>query len=234
MKRYAFIYSQILQIYRAMDTISFPIEPCRIIDMIDNCRSMSYQQFAGMNQCSVEQVIQFCKSKSGCTHYDTENDRYLILWNEDGAGYNVPGRRRWTKAHELGHVVLRHFPLTAEAQLAEHGLYTITAPEYETEADCFAATLLSPMPLFDMLKIRSPVDIRYVFGLSTEASNYRWDEYARWKRTRRKASWENDFRAVILDRQGTGKLTVPGLRAANCERSRGAISIWKDPEEEDV
>lgn len=232
MTRYSFIYNQVLQLYRSMDTITFPIEPCDIISTIDNCRVLTYQQFAAMNDCSVSSVIQLCQSKSGCTHYEMENDRYLILWNEDGGDFNVPGRRRWTKAHELGHVVLRHFPMTAEAMLAEHGFNNLTAPECETEADRFAATLLCPMPLFETLKIQSPVDIIYVFGLSTEAANYRWNEYVRWTQSRRKTAWESDIRNVILRRRRDGKFQCPSLRAANSERFHGAISVWKDPEEE--
>lgn len=232
MTRNSFIHNQVLQIYRSMDKIVFPIEPCDIISRIKNCRVLTYQQFAAMNNCSVSSVIQFCQSKSGCTHYEMENNRYLILWNDDGSGFNVPGRRRWTKAHELGHVVLRHFPKTTETMLAEHGFNNLSAPECESEADRFAATLLCPMPLFETLRIQSPVDIIYVFGLSTEAANYRWDEYSRWIRNHRKTSWESDIRNVIASAKRQGKLKVPSLRAANSERFHGAISIWKDPEEE--
>lgn len=231
MTRYTFIYHQVLQLYRDMDTIKFPIEPCDTIATLDNCRALTYQQFADMNHCSVGRVIQFCQSKSGCTHYEVENDRYLILWNDDSVGYNVPGRRRWTKAHELAHVVLRHFPMTAEAQLAENSFNNLSAPDCEIEADRFAATFLCPMPLFEALKIQSPVDIMMVFGLSTEASNYRWNEYMRWLRYRRKTAWENDIRSVVLQRQRAGKFQCPSLRASNCERFHGGIPIWKDPQE---
>jgi len=196
MIRYAFIYNQVLQIYCSMDQITFPIEPCSIIDRYPNCKYITYQDFAEMNQCDIREVILLCESKSGCTHYDAAKNRYLILWNEDRADNNVTGRRRWTKAHELGHVVLRHFPLVTEPALAENSFSNLTAPTLEAEADHFAATLLAPMPLFSVLGIASVWDIRQTFGLSKEAATNRWNEYLTWKRSHRKTAWENDLRRV--------------------------------------
>ena len=85
MIRYPYIYNQVLQVYRGMDSISFPICTCDILAQLPNCRALTYQEFASINQCTVRDVIILCESKSGCTHYDIANDRYLILWNEDCA-----------------------------------------------------------------------------------------------------------------------------------------------------
>lgn len=196
MIRYPYIYNQVLQLYRAMDRIVFPLEPSATIDTIRNCRVMSYQDFARLNQCSIRDVVLLCESKSGCTHYDVTKDRYLILWNADNAENNVAGRKRWTKAHELGHVILKHLPLIAEPLLAENSFNNLTAPEFEAEADQFAATFLCPMPLFKELSINGPVDIQRVFGLSAEASVNRWMEYLKWLRYHRKTAWENDMKRV--------------------------------------
>ena len=89
MIRYPFIYNQVLQIYRDMEQIRFPIEPDNIISRFSNCRIRTYQQFAQTNGCSIRDVILLCESKSGCTHYDVANNRYLILWNSDNADNNV-------------------------------------------------------------------------------------------------------------------------------------------------
>jgi len=201
MIRYHYIYNQVLQLYKSMEKIAFPIEPAELIAMRDDCRILPYTKFAQINSCDIQDVIMMCESKSGCTHYDPISNRYLILWNDDNHDYNVSGRRRWTKAHELGHVVLKHMPMIAEPQLAEHGFSNLSAPELETEADHFAATLLCPMPLFDLLNISSPADIKSVFGLSLEASINRWNEYHKWKAYRRKTAWENDMRRVFLKNQ---------------------------------
>ena len=201
MIRYPFIYNQVLQIYRQMDQIVFPIEPDQLIKRFPNCKMLTYEQFAKMNGCSIEDVIAICESKSGCTHYDVVNNNYLILWNSEQSGNNVEGRRRWTKAHEFGHVVLKHFQLVSELTMAEHSFSNAVTPAFEAEADRFAATLLCPMPLFQLLDISSPADIRKVFGLSVEASANRWNEYLKWKNYHRKTAWENDMRRIFLQKR---------------------------------
>ena len=65
--------------------------------------------------------------------------------------------------------------------------------QFESEADYFAATLLSPLPLFKILNVQSQQDIQRIFGLSDQASFYRFQEYERWKKGHRKTSWDNDI-----------------------------------------
>lgn len=193
MIRYTYINNQVLNIYSTLPTINFPIDINEIIHVIPNCRYMSYQQFAKINHCSVNDIIQICESKSGCTHYDIMNDRYLILCNQSTANNNNVGRQRWTAGHEIGHVICNHHTILAYEKLAENSIVQTINPEYESEADYFAATLLAPFPLFKILNIKSAVDIQNVFGLSTEASFYRYKQYLKWITTRVKTPWENDM-----------------------------------------
>jgi Zn-dependent peptidase ImmA (M78 family) len=152
---------------------------------------MSYQKFADINHCSVSDVIALCQSKSGCTHYDVETNRYLILVNlAETSNY---GRRRWTIAHEIGHIVCRHHILSAVDKIAENTFAQINNQDYEIEADYFAVTLLSPLPLFKAFEIQSARDIQNTFGLSAEASDIRLKEYKIWLRNHRKTAWENDI-----------------------------------------
>lgn len=159
--------------------------------MYPNCRFMTYDKFAEINHCSIDDVIEICRSKTGCTHYEIENNRYLIMCN-DKLMVNNTGRKRWTAAHEVGHIVCKHFELSALSSLSENG-FLENNPEFESEADYFAATLLAPFPLYNILNIHSAIDIQNTFGLSTEASLYRFDEYQRWKKYHRKTAWENDI-----------------------------------------
>lgn len=212
MIRYQYIYNQVLQIYRKLDSIEFPIEPSDIIARLPNCRLMTYTKFAKLNGCSVEDVAILCESNSGCTHYDIANDRYLILWNDDRSDNNVSDRRRWTKAHELGHVILNHLPLLTEPKIAEEdedffwdeypseNASRISTATCEQEANVFAATLLCPMPFFEMMEIESPEDIRSVFGLSVAASENRWNEYQKWKRSHVKTAWESNMRKILMQK----------------------------------
>ena len=175
-----------------MPRICFPINPRDIINYIPNCRYMSYQTFAQSTNCSIEDVIAICESRSGCTHYDASNDRYLILCNQSTEYNNNIGRQRWTCSHEIGHILCGHHSITSSEKLSENSLYP-TKKDFEAEADYFAAMLLAPFPLFKALNIYSAIDIRYVFGLSKEASEYRYEQYLRWRRTRFITAWENDM-----------------------------------------
>ena len=47
--------------------------------------------------------------------------------------------------------------------------------------------------MFKVLNIKSPIDIQNTFGLSCEASIYRYKQYLKWINTRIKTSWENDI-----------------------------------------
>ena len=192
MIRYAYICNQVLQLYRSLPTINFPIDPRYFFNQMNNCRIMPYTTFAKVNSCSINEVMELCESESGCTHYDITNDRYLVLFNGSTSNNNVVGRIRWTLAHELGHV-----PYLAEPRIAENNFNNLSDPELEAEADYFAALLLCPMPLYDQLHIQSASDIQKVFGLSWEASDVRWREYLKWKRSHRKTAWENDMRKLL-------------------------------------
>lgn len=198
--RYAFINRQILRIYSALPAIKFPIDIKDIIDLIPNCKYMSYQEFAKLNECSVRDVINLCESKSGCTHYDVATNKYLILCNHSTANNNNIGRQRWTGSHELGHIVCNHHELLAYSKLAENNINNNANSQYEAEADYFAATLLAPFPLFKILKIQSATDIQKVFGLSVEASVYCYEKYLKWNKYHRKTAWENDIVNLYLNK----------------------------------
>ena len=193
MIRYAYINNQVLNIYYNMQQICFPINIHKVIELIPNCRYMSYQKFAQVNGCTINDVIQICESQSGCTQYDVLNNRYLILCNQSTKNNNNIGRQRWTCSHEIGHIICKHLDISAYNMLSENGFIKDYNPEFEAEADYFAATLLSPFPLFKLLNIRSKVDIQNIFGLSCKASDYRYNQYIKWCNNRIKTSWENDM-----------------------------------------
>ena len=108
MIRYTHINHLVLQTLNKLDYIAFPMLIEEVIHAVPNCRYMSYQEFAEVNNCSVKDVIELCESRFGCTHYDAENDRYLILCNHSTMYNNNAGRQRWTAFHEVGHVLCKH------------------------------------------------------------------------------------------------------------------------------
>ena len=191
MIRKIYINNLVLNLYSQLPRIKYPLDLNEVLSLIPNCKLMSYQKFADINRCSVNDVITLCQSKSGCTHYDVENNRYLILVNlAETSNY---GRRRWTIAHEIGHIVCGHHILSAVDKIAENSFAQINNQDYEIEADYFVATLLSPLPLLKAFEIQSARDIQNTFGLSAEASDIRLKEYKIWLRNHRKTAWENDI-----------------------------------------
>lgn len=191
MIRKIYINNLVLKLYSQLPRIKYPLDLNEVLSLIPNCKLMSYQKFADINHCSVNDVITLCQSKSGCTHYDVETNRYLILVNlTETSNY---GRRRWTIAHEIGHIVCGHHILSAVDKIAENSFAQINNQDYEIEADYFAVTLLSPLPLFKAFEIQSARDIQNTFGLSAEASDIRLKEYKIWLRNHRKTAWENDI-----------------------------------------
>ncbi len=198
--RYNFINNKILSFYKKHNILKFPITINKLINVINqypNCKVLSYSHFMKIHNCTLQEVILFCDSKSGCTHYDKINDRYLILYNDLPDNNNVEGRILWTLAHEIGHILSAHFLLIKENMIADNSIASSVNVLLEQEADYFTATFLAPFQLFKTLNINSPIDIQKTFGLSVQASIYRWDKYLKWKQNHIKTAFDNDIIKVI-------------------------------------
>jgi hypothetical protein len=229
MIRYGKVHDEVLKLYCNMNPLVFPIQPEEAMRAVPNCRMMTYREFSALNNCSVEETVRLCSSKSGCTQYDVLRNRHLILWNDDPSDNNVLGRQRWTKAHELGHVVLRHLPQTARSRSEPSGFYAEHCKEYEDEADLFASILLCPWPLFFQLHIHSAADVANVFGLSTEASNVRWADYLRWmgcKRNDKELRWAGWMEGLYQLRKKSGMVEHPPFHYGG--KLRSGIDVWPD------
>ena len=194
MIRYRFLENLVLKIYAKMDRIVFPINPKEIVQYIPNCRYLSYNTFATINNCSIQTVISICESISGCVQYDANKGRYLIICNEDPTFYgNTLARQRWTSAHEIAHILCNHFYLSKLQMISENNLMKNSIKAFEKEADAFASILLAPFPLFKVFNINSPQDIQYYFGLSKMASGYMYNSFLKWKTYSFRRAWDNDI-----------------------------------------
>ena len=105
---------------------------------------------------------------------------WAILYNKDVS----PGRKHFTIAHEFGHYLM-HRPFFPEGiQCSEESVTFRDGPEFEAEADKFAAYLLMP---FDDFRRQLPVDtvpslddlgaVAERYGVSLIACILRWLEY---------------------------------------------------------
>lgn len=95
--------------------------------------------------------------------------RYICVLNGSLCG---KPRRRWTAAHEIGHILSGH--ISAEIPLP--------AGEQEREADCFAAELLAPLTVLHFCGASSALEIERMCGLSRQAAELRFQELSRLRR----------------------------------------------------
>lgn len=189
MVRTVFIQRKVLELYQLMDTITYPIQPERILQcMPKNCRMLTYQQMAELNCCSLQDIFVMCKSNSGATHLDIEQNRYLILYN---ASMNQ-GRVLWTICHEIGHICIGHLEMIEEADIA----YTDWREPYnqfESEADYFTWNIIAPLPIIREMGVHTADEIQSTFGLSSQAAALHFDRYTKWCRSHIKTAWENNM-----------------------------------------
>lgn len=190
-----------------------PIDVKAIIKKLNNVQIMSYTQAALALGDSFSRLTQGMPSDSACTLVEEgpAGIRYLVLYNDD-AGYGNEGRRRWSLAHELGHILLKHEEDSSGAEI---------------EADCFARHLLCPQPLLERLDALDEDVLCVAFGLSRSAarSALRGMEAAR-------ILVDEDMRAGLMDlfRPDEGLLR-PGQKVACALRRRrkGATRTVREP-----
>lgn len=196
--REAFIKNKTLCYFRSLppETIRLPLNIVTSIKSIGNCATMTYQEFALRHGISIEQVIRYNESENGATHYDTENNRYLILYNNDPM-HNIKERQRFTVAHEVGHILLEHLPYIVEQKIAMENIISQNHPLFEQEADWCASMILCPFPVLKELNVKSPEEIRKLCGISIQASRIKYEQYSRWLADRRKTAWNNDIKRLF-------------------------------------
>lgn len=119
----------------------------------------SYSNFCARSLATVSDFTQLEDFRDGCTIRRETRDSliYLVLYNDREKSLT---RRRFTLAHEIGHIMLAHEQDDAVQ---------------ETEANCFAAELLLPRILLRELQLRTggkitAEEIAELFGTSRAAS----------------------------------------------------------------
>lgn len=148
-----------------------PVNPFDIIAQHNNWKSMTYKEYALLNNFHTDEdvIFQF-GSIDGCAFYDTDNDRYLIIYNDDLFWIKSPQRITWTLTHEIGHIVLGHLRETPEAMITRAVLGEEKYQQFEAEAEYFAANVLAPTPVLYRLKISTVEEIIDLCGISRAAA----------------------------------------------------------------
>lgn len=140
----------------------------------------TYQYYAAKQGLTTEEYIEAAGgAKDGFSIYD--NGQYIVAFNTENM---TKGRIRWTLAHELGHVVLKHFEEFEATRLSQSGL---TEDEYsvlDVEANIFASELLCSPAMVGLLpeQERNVDYISRLFFISRQAAEKaieQWSKYPR-------------------------------------------------------
>lgn len=141
------------------NNITLPVDPYKIRLQNIKIKILSMQDFSRRFNVSLEELTQNGAFNEGYNIVQIKNGtkKATILYNEDILSSE---RKRFTIAHELGHIVLGH---------NEH------SEKNEKEADTFASQLLLPHCILEQLvRYGKPVTEIYLkekFGLSNEAAH---------------------------------------------------------------
>lgn len=189
--RKTFIQARALDFFNYLgpEFMTLPFNIIGALDQFDNVRSATYRNFAKMHSIPVLDVALYAESNDGATHYDANTDRYIILYNDDA----YKGRMRFTVAHELGHVFLKHLCVLSESKVAANNLFDSSYKVFEIEADRFASMVLCPFPVLRELNINSAAQIRTFCGLSKQASEIKLEQYSEWLKQENNKSWEHEI-----------------------------------------
>ena len=144
--------------------------PLDILNLIDENRwgLMTYQQLAATNDCSFHDVLTASGSDDGFTVYNGRN--YTIAFNERRSR----GRIRFTLAHEIGHIFLKHFIDFDELVIARGAMSSGQYKVLENEANAFARNILSPLCTM-LIKKWSTTQIMDICQITFDAATTRLD-----------------------------------------------------------
>lgn len=150
-----------------------PVNPEDAIGQHENWTMKYVAQVAQETGLTEEAILKnVMQSDDGVTMYNVDEDRYDILINAaDGIS---PGRIRWTKIHELGHIYLGHLEKNERTVIGKNELSDAEYDQLEFEADLFASEVLASKWLMRYLGIQNEYEIAMICGLSDKAAQSRY------------------------------------------------------------
>lgn len=183
--RYKLIDNTVADLFIKLSICSYPIDILNIFSQFNNYKVVSYSKHMRKYNLTEVEVIEHFGSEEGCTIFNPEKNRYLVFYNDLNVYYKKPERRRWTLAHELGHILLNHHLMSDKTKLFRSALSDDEYKWMEAEANHFASLLLAHPVILHKLNIKNNNDIINICQISDEASKYRFSYYQTWCKYRR-------------------------------------------------
>jgi Zn-dependent peptidase ImmA (M78 family) len=191
------IENNVLEFFRSLPPhlIKFPFDIYGAIKTRSNFSVHSYQKYAKKHNLTMQDVVAFCESNTGCIF--KQGKKYMILYNN--GEFIVLERKLFTLTHEVGHSVAEHFRFISGDRIAEQPDESITDElrrEIEREANHFAANVLCPLPYLYMTSPSSPKDIQTAHRLSEEAAEIAYRDYRAYERSYN-MKWHNAMLRIL-------------------------------------
>lgn len=173
-----------IEVLKKYNFNTIPVDLDLIFDNLKRTiKKSSYSKFANKGGLSIEEVCEYFESDLGACAYDRKHERYVIYYNDTKSNH---GLDRFTIAHELGHVFLRHYDEIDGDVLLRKTMTEEKYQRFENEASCFARNLLSPVPLvervtdiesdFNQQELQDAFDISYL-AATNRIRFYTLDKY---------------------------------------------------------
>lgn len=172
-----------LEALRRLPEISLPIKIKKIVKSYDNCRLIPYSRLMKDRGLSYTEVLAFTGTEHACTDYYAASGRYVIYYNDCDKLIISSNRYRWSIAHELGHVLLKHHVNSHKARLFRNQLSNAEYYDLEEEADAFASYILCPHAIMCFFTIKGEGDISALCKVSGAASWNRYKDFKKWRKS---------------------------------------------------
>lgn len=155
----------VVDAFRQLGYIRLPVEPSELLEA-HGIQTLAYQ-IAYDPSTSLDDLMMLCKCPSGISFTIAANGRDFRF-----IGCNLqesPGRVRFTKLHEAGHLLRGHLQ---DSELAE------------IEANFWAKYAIAPPVLIEELGLTTAEEISQRFGTSLECASNILNQHANWLRHR--------------------------------------------------
>jgi hypothetical protein len=181
---------------QACEISSLPVDPFKIIKWF-GWEIFTVGYVSGCAQIPRNQVIDGVDSDLYCI-----NGRYKIIYNEKA----YPARIRFTLAHEIGHIWLKHLEDFELTRLSQNSFAEEQYDVLEKEANCFAAELLMPYFILRKLQPLSEEGLVNFCKVSRAAASNRLKTIKKkmgWScsEVNKSVGWENNPSDSCFDRQ---------------------------------
>lgn len=169
-EKYEYIKKVVTRTLLECNINTLPIDPYKI------CEKRGYKLIKYSEKYKGENFEKVCAVFPNGFNYFLEGER-IIEYNDT----LLPERIRTTIFHEIGHIELKH---TCQCSLAE------------TEAEWFAAYIIAPPPLIDLIKVNSLLELSIKFDTSKECAYHCMMRYIAWKRV---AWFKRDYEKDLIE-----------------------------------